>query len=177
NVAGVRAREPGWGYKAVTLVAFVVTLACGLGKLGVRPSTTFPDAAYSGAYLQDGSPLWWQFEYVLTPLISTMFSLLAFFVASAAFRAFRAKGVDSVVLLGTALVVMAGQSVLGGWLTGWLPDDGPLSVLRLEKLREAVLTVPMAGGMRAITIGVALGVVATSLKVLLGIDRSAYGGR
>ncbi|HEX6985060.1 MAG TPA: hypothetical protein VF170_06765, partial [Planctomycetaceae bacterium] len=90
NLAKISARRPGWGYAAVTLVAFLATIAIGLLKVGVPPSAEFPEyGRWANSYKAEGSVFWWLFEYVLTPLNQTMFALLAFFVASAAFRAFR----------------------------------------------------------------------------------------
>src|SRR5690606_12571489 len=117
NLAKISSRRPGWGYSAVTLVAFVVTLGAGLLKVGAPPSAEFPQSAWATSYQSEGGAFWWIFEYVLTPLNQTMFALLAFFVASAAFRAFRAKNVEATVLLVTAFVVMLGRTAAGVWLT------------------------------------------------------------
>jgi hypothetical protein len=190
NLQKISARQAGWGYAAVTLVAFLVTIGVGLGKAGVPPSEQYPDAAWSGNYKAEGSAFWWLFSYMLTPLNQTMYALLAFFVASAAFRAFRAKNAEAVVLLATAFLILLGRTYAGVWLTDGLPDapaaalkgetlseaDRWLSMLRIEYLAESVFGVFTLTGMRAILIGIALGVVATSLKVLLGVDRSYLGG-
>lgn len=190
NLQRISARRPGWGYAAVTLIAFAVTIVIGLGKAGVTPSVAYPAAIWSGDYKEEGSAFWWLFEYVLTPLNQTMFALLAFFVASAAFRAFRAKNMEATVLLATAFLILLGRTYAGVWLTDWLPDAETaalggeqlsysarmLSALRIEHLAEATFGVFTLAGMRAIMIGIALGVVATSLKILLGVDRSYLGG-
>ncbi|QDT37190.1 hypothetical protein [Stratiformator vulcanicus] len=184
NLQKITARKPGWGYSAITIVAFLTTLCVGLLKVGVTPSEAFPAARWGNDFQQEGSALWWLFEFVLTPLNMTMFSLLAFFVASAAFRAFRAKNIEATLLLSTAIIVLLGQTFAAGYLTGWLPEfpvdptETPnfWAYFRLEVLKETIRDVPTAAGMRAITIGIALGVVATSLRVLSGIDRSYLGG-
>ena len=175
NLAKISARRAGWGYSAVTLVAFLVTLGLGLFKVGVPPSEEFPLSTWAAPYQSEGAAFWWLFEYILTPLNQTMFALLAFFVASAAFRAFRAKNVEATILLATAFIVMLGRTAAGVWLTDWLPAEGLLSTLRLEALSDTAMYVFNLAGMRAITIGIALGVVATSLKILLGVDRSYLG--
>jgi hypothetical protein len=58
-------------------------------------------------------------------------------------------------------------------LTGWLPDWA--SGLRLENLSVYIMQVFNTAGNRAIIIGIALGVTATSLRILLGVDRSWMG--
>ena len=176
NLAKISARRPGWGYAAVTLIAFFVTIIAGLFKLGVSPNPEYPAYAWAGSYKAEGSATGWIFEFLITPLGQTMFSLLAFFVASAAFRAFRAKNLEATVLLGTAFIVMLGRTVAGVELTSWLPETGLLANLRLEQLADTIMYVFSLAGMRAINIGIALGVVATSLKILLGVDRSYLGG-
>ena len=190
NLQKVAAQDPGWGYAAVTLLAFFVTVGVGLLKVGVHPSERYAAAVWSGDYKAEGSALWWLFNYALTPLNQTMFALLAFFVASAAFRAFRAKNAEAAVLLATAFLILLGRTYAGVWLTDGLPDDPLalaegrqlsdfqrlLSSLRVEYLAESVFEIVNTSGMRAILIGIALGVVATSLKVLLGVDRSYLGG-
>jgi hypothetical protein len=185
NLQKVSSRRAGWGFALVTVIAFVATLIICMGKIGVMPSDNFPQYAWSGAHDQEGGWMSWIYEYMYRPLQSTMFSLLAFYVASAAFRAFRAKNVEAAVLLGTAFIVLLGRTYAGIFLTGWvdgLVDDETPSVistfvtnLRLDRLTSMIMNVFNLAGLRAITIGIALGIVSTSLKVLLGVDRSYLG--
>jgi len=173
-------RVAGWGYSGLVILSFTVTLVVGMLKVGVNPSPQFPAFAWSGDYQGVGSGFWYFFEYAYTPLTATMFSLLAFYIASASFRAFRAKNLQASLLLGTAFIILLGRTFAGVVLTGWIdPDVWPgfryLTGLRLENLTVFVMNVFTTAGNRAIMIGIALGIVATSLKVMLGIDRSYLG--
>jgi hypothetical protein len=105
------------------------------------------------------------FDYILIPIQSTMFSLLAFFIASAAYRAFRARSLLATLLLIAALIIMLRFNPYLGFVGGYM-----------EKTASWLLNVPNLAAKRAIIIGVGLGMVATSLKVMLGIER-AYLGR
>lgn len=173
NLQKISDRRPGWGYAAVTLVAFLVTLFVGLFKVGVQPTESFPTYAWAAPYNQEGSFLWWLFEYMYKPLQATMFSLLAFFIASAAFRAFRAKNPEAIALLATAFIVLMGRTYVGGLMREFLPER--LEWLSFDAMTNYIMSVFNLAGMRAITIGIALGVASTSLKVLLGVDRSYLG--
>lgn len=128
---------------------------------------------WSGDYREQGTPFWWIYEFLFKPLTATMFALLAFYVASAAFRAFRAKNVEASLLLGTAFIILLGRTFAGVLLTDWMPEQ--LSGLRIENLAVYIMQVFNTAGNRAIMIGIALGIASTSLKVLLGIDRSYLG--
>ncbi|MHC4422507.1 MAG: hypothetical protein ACYS1E_18190 [Planctomycetota bacterium] len=128
---------------------------------------------WSGAFRGQSTPFWWLYEYVFKPLQATTFAMLAFYVASAAFRAFRAKNIEAILLLGTAFVILLGRTFAGVVLTAWLPDW--LSGLKLENLTVYIMQVFNTAGNRAIMIGIALGIASTSLKVLLGVDRSYLG--
>ena len=166
--------QSGWGFSAVTISAFIITLYVGLTKMGVNPSTNYPDYVWSGSYREMGTPFWWLYEYAFKPLTATMFAMLAFYVASAAFRAFRAKNTEAILLLGTAFIILLGRTFAGVFLTSWLPES--LSGLRIENLTVTIMQVFNTAGNRAIMIGIALGIASTSLKVLLGVDRSYLGG-
>lgn len=128
---------------------------------------------WSGDYREQGTPFWWIYEFLFKPLTATMFALLAFYVASAAFRAFRAKNLEASLLLGTAFIILLGRTFAGVMLTSWIPES--LSGLRIENLAVYIMQVFNTAGNRAIMIGIALGIASTSLKVLLGIDRSYLG--
>jgi hypothetical protein len=129
--------------------------------------------AWSGNYSAQGSPFWWLYEYIFQPLLTTTFAVLAFYVASAAYRAFRAKNLEAVLLLGTAFIILLGRTPAGPFLTQWIPDR--FSALKIDSLTVFIMSVFNTAGNRAIMIGIALGIVSTSLKVLLGIDRSYLG--
>ena len=106
-----------------------------------------------------------------SPMQGTMFSLLAFFIASAAFRAFRIRTVEAGLLAIAALIVMLGRVPIGNLVTGWLPEP-----IRLQSVQEWIMNVPQNAAKRAILIGAALGVMATGLRVILGIERSYLSG-
>ena len=180
NLKRISDRGRGWGYSAIVVVSFLLTLAVGLGKAGVNPSPQFPDYGWSGQYRQIGGAFWYLFQYVFTPLTATMFSLLAFYIASASFRAFRAKNVEASLLLGTAFIILLGRTFAGVALTSWIDPQiwsgfECFTGLRLENLTVYIMSVFNTAGNRAIMIGIALGIVATSLKLLLGVDRSYLG--
>ncbi len=130
---------------------------------------------WSGEYRGQGTPYWWLYEYAFKPLQATIFAMLAFYVASAAFRAFRAKNIEAILLLGTAFIILLGRTAAGVYLTSFIPEDSWASGLRIENLTVTIMKVFNTAGNRAIMIGIALGIASTSLKVLLGVDRSYLG--
>lgn len=166
-------QQAGWGFSAVTLGSFLITVVVGLLKYGVVPAPNFPDVTWSGAYNAEGSALWWLFNYIIYPVTATMFSLLAFYVASAAYRAFRAKNAEAALLLGTAFIVLLGRTYAGTMLTAWVPDE--MSALTFPGLTGVIMAVFTTAGQRTIMIGIALGIAAISLRVILGLDRSYLG--
>ncbi|MCH8830044.1 MAG: hypothetical protein IID45_10760, partial [Planctomycetes bacterium] len=141
------------------------------GRLFLAAHTT--KYAWSGAYREQGAAFWWLYEYAFKPLTATMFAMLAFYVASAAFRAFRAKNTEAILLLGTAFIILLARTAAGGYLTDWIPEEA--SGLRMENLTQYIMTIFNTAGNRAIMIGIALGIASTSLKVLLGVERSYLG--
>ena len=173
HLKNISNRKIGWAYSAVTLAAFFITLLVGLGKVGVNPNPQYPDYALAGHYREIGSPFWWLYEYAFKPLTATMFAMLAFYISSAAFRAFRAKNLEAILLLSTAFIILLGRTFAGVYLTAWLPDW--MSGLKIENLTVFIMSVFNTAGNRAIMIGIALGIASTSLKVLLGVDRSYLG--
>ena len=172
NLEKISSRRPGWAYAAITLVSFFLMLAAGLFKIGAVPDPKNPTIHFAGDYETAASPYGWAYEYVFSPLTSTMFALLAFYVASAAFRAFRAKNLESILLLGTAFIILLAQTAAGMFLTGWIPEDSAFAFMRLDWMKVAITEHIQTAGMRAITIGIALGIAATSLRLILGIDKS-----
>lgn len=111
------------------------------------------------------SPFTWMFENVQSPMQATVFALLAFFVASASFRGFRARSLPATVLLVSALLILLSRSQLEGFSSGLLTDVA-------DWLRNN----PSMAARRAILIGIGLGSLTTSLRVLLGIERTWLGG-
>jgi hypothetical protein len=173
NLEKISSKRPGWAYSAITLVSFGAMLLVGLSKWGAVPDAKHPDVHLAGSQESTQAGYGWAYEYVLSPLTATMFALLAFYVASAAFRAFRAKNLEAILLLGTAFIILLVQIAAGAFLTNWIPEDSFFAFLRAESLKAIVTEVFQTAGMRAILIGIALGTAATSLRLILGIDRSA----
>jgi hypothetical protein len=114
------------------------------------------------------------FNGLYGPLQAATFSLLAFYIASAAYRAFRIRSAEAGLMMAAAFIVMLGQVPFGRWLTSWLPAAGPLASFRLEVLGDYVLTWLNTPAQRAIAFGVAVGALAMSLRLWLSLERGTF---
>lgn len=148
TIIRIKRRSPNWQYGYVTLAGLASMLFFGLVP------------GFGG---QTSAAVQWEFDFIVRPTEATMFSLLAFFIASAAYRAFRARSLLATILLASAIVVMVRFMPLGPLSGGavWLSDW--------------ILNVPNLAAKRAILIGVGLGIVSTALKIILGVERSYLG--
>jgi hypothetical protein len=160
HASRIQHRLKNWQYSPVVIAGFLMMMAAGLAW-GV----------------QDGRPFDYMFQTMVVPMGATMFSLLAFFVASAAFRAFRSSNWRATLLLVSAFVVMLGRVPIGDVL--WRLIPGAASGAHpnfVNEVAEWLMQVPNMAGQRAVMIGAGLGVVATSLRMIFGIERSYLGG-
>ncbi|HET7225541.1 MAG TPA: hypothetical protein VFK69_07465 [Candidatus Eisenbacteria bacterium] len=157
NVDAISKRADGWPYKLMLVAALLTMLIVGLVE--------------GEGFQNEGTRFTWMYNNIYSPMAATMFALLAFFIASAAFRAFRIRTVDAALLAVAALIVMIGRVPIGTALTRFLPEHH-----RLPDLAEWIMNVPQNAAKRAILIGAALGVMATGLRVILGIERSYLSG-
>jgi len=151
HIQKVQHRRRDWLYSIVALVGLVLSLVTGFMR--------GPES------ISEGQPFMTLYNYIQIPMQATMFSLLAFYIASAAFRTFRARTVEATLLLIAAVVVMLGRVPLESIVGQWLPD-----------LAEWVLDYPNMAAKRGIMIGIGLGAISTALKIILGIERSWLGG-
>ena len=115
----------------------------------------------------------WLFDNVQVPMEATMFSLLAFFIASASYRAFRARTLEATLLLVAALVVMIGNAPIGDLLWNEL---SPVGENIPSTARQWILDNPNLSSRRGIILGVSLGVISQSIRIIFGIERSYLGG-
>ena len=114
------------------------------------------------------------FEAILRPVGVAVFSMITFYMISAAYRSFRVRSVDAALLMVAACIVMIGQMPIGTWLGSFLPDS--LGFLRLPWLSEKLLTVINACAYRGVLIGLAIGGFSIALRIWLGLDNSVYAG-
>lgn len=148
----IQRRHQGWRTSLVSVAAFLVMATAGV----LEP------------FLREGGRALifnWLFDTVFTPLQATMFSLLAFMIASAAFRAFRVRNLEAAILMVAALIVMLGRVPLGQYV---LPGSGALT--------EWIMNVPNLAAQRGILIGAALGGASMAIRIILGIERPYMGG-
>jgi hypothetical protein len=124
---------------------------------------------FSGTATNPDSLYQWIFDNVYTPLSATMFSTLAFFIASAAFRAFRARSLEATALLVAGCIVMIGRVSVGEQIPlgfGW----------HLNNLSDWIFNNLNTAGQTGILLGIILSRIAISLRVIFGIERTYMGG-
>jgi len=159
NYVAVKRRGDGWLYKLATLISvFAMALPA---ILPVRWSPLFGTGT--------GSIYDWLFYYLDAPMMATMFAMLAFYIASAAFRAFRARNAEATLLLVTATLVMLWRIPMGEAFLRSIHESIP-GYINSFIMGGANLAVQ-----RGIIIGAALGAAAMSLRIMLGIERTYMG--
>lgn len=140
-------RRTNWPYSIVLLVGLVGYTALGLALRSTAPSYQFV------------------FNNLYSPLGAAVFSFNAFFMTSAAYRAFRIRTAHATVLLIAAVLIMLGNVGVGAVISRHIPA-----------IAGWISKFPTTAGFRGVTIGAALGAIGLSLRIILGIERSQFGG-
>ncbi|MGE5580700.1 MAG: hypothetical protein ACM3WU_11780 [Bacillota bacterium] len=148
----IRKKRQNWPFSVYLLALMLFQIVVGLSTSHTNPTYT------------------WLYRAAQVPLDATMFSLLAFYIASAAYRAFRVRNVDAAVMLAVAFIVMLGNVSIGQAIWGSKALFGGF-----EGIKNWILRVPNAAGNRALTLGIFLGLMATQSRILLGIERRHFG--
>jgi len=146
HLTRISRKESGWIFNFVTVASLIFMASIGFvfGR-------------------DDRSPFMWFFNFMMAPMQASVFSLLAFFVASAAYRGFQAKNIDAILLLLSTVFIMFGIASLGSTI--------PL----FSDIANWILLNPSMTARRGIFIGVGLGTIAVSLRVILGVERTYLG--
>ncbi|PIU19181.1 MAG: hypothetical protein COT18_08845 [Elusimicrobia bacterium CG08_land_8_20_14_0_20_59_10] len=156
----IKRKADGWGYSLFVYIGFLAMVV--------------PAMMTDGRQMVDGqvTSLGWSFRYIYNALSSTMFAVLAFYIVSTAYRSFRIKSRQAFVLFVAAFVLILGKVPLGQmiWdsLLGWT-GQGVADII------EWIMQVPAVAGKRGIMIGIAIGAIVTSLKIIFGIEKQYMG--
>jgi hypothetical protein len=204
-------KQAGWHYSIAAITGVLFSVFAGFVYKG-------NDSVQWGAHvIEKGTLFKWIFDFVFTPLSATMFALLAFFVASASYRAFRIRNFEATLLLISGMIIMIGRVPLGSSISSWFvlyllifilsivinslfknkyytllsfssglilvtllgaymgwPHKSP-SIFYLPTLQEWIYKYPNVAGARSISIGIGLGIFATSIRYILGLEKSYIG--
>lgn len=147
HLNNIRRRRETWPYSVVLLVGMYAYMILGLIQTVEGPQAD------------------WVFDNVLDPVDSTMYSLLAFYITSAAFRAFRVRSREAAVLLLAAAITALGQAPVGDTLVdGW------------GRVADWINKTFTTGAYRGIGLAASIGGFATAMRILLGLERAHIGG-
>ena len=201
-------KKENWQYSIFTLLGFIIMIFFGFIFNGSESPM--------GPHLKDeNSAFYWMYNYFYLPLGSTMFALLAFFVASASYRAFRIRNFEATLLLISGVLLMLGRVPIGSLIPWWVviiiyisilfsiiahmfknkkvffisylltnslsifiiyfTNMSKFSFLSIPSIQEWIMSVPATAGARAIMIGIALGIIAQSFRIITGRERSILG--
>ncbi|MGB4238305.1 MAG: hypothetical protein WBJ87_01650 [Candidatus Hydrothermia bacterium] len=204
NFGKLKRKEKDAPYALVLILSFFITLAWGIVEIVRTPEhNPFGPTSTFSLYF---------YNSIFIPLQATMFAILSFFIASAAYRAFRAKEINSALLLVSAVLVMLGRIPLGQSAAPYVitviflifavyffaESAGvtepkikiayilvalifvaliyPLGFVyfrqHIPEFADWIMNVPQMAGKRGIMIGIALGGIAMSIRIILGIERT-----
>jgi uncharacterized membrane protein len=105
------------------------------------------------------------FDRMMAPLGAAFYSMLAYYLFSAAYRTFRARSGEASALLLAGVIVMLGRAPVGEVIWKQFPV-----------LADWIVKWPNLAGSRGVLIGAAVGTVGTGIRIILGIDRGYLGG-
>ena len=151
----IKRKRATWRYSVILLLCLYSMLVV---SVIASPFALDPNAVVIPAsVIQFSTPIY-EFLYykILVNINSSIFSLLAFFITSAAYRAFKARSLESTILLVAGLLVILGQAPISDLI--W-PGFGVI--------RDWILAFPNVAGQRGILIGAALGIVVFSVRRLI----------
>jgi hypothetical protein len=159
----VMKKRPGWLNSLAFFIAMIVMALAG-----------FLQDYASNSHIKSicGTSYFILFDGALKALSATMFSLVAFYIVSAAYRAFRVKSTEAGLMMAAAFIIMLAIVPFGVGITNGL--HGNWSFLRLENIGHWILNYPNAAAQRGIMFGIGVGGLAMAIRLWLSLERGSY---
>ena len=111
----------------------------------------------------------WLFKYIQVPIETSLIAILLVVLVYAGARILHKEiTLFKFVFIGTSMIVLLGSNP-------WLGACGIPGLYGLDGLKELIVRLLAVAGARGLLIGVALGILATGLRIIIGADRP-YGG-
>lgn len=142
----INVRRKGWPYHIYLMLLMLLTLFFGL--------------AFGEHYVGYR----WLLRAVVTPLSSVIYGILAFYMASAGARAFRARSLNAALLLIAGFIVLLYQAPLTGAV---FPPIAPAAIYINETFNMAVS--------RMFAMSVCVGAIVLGVRMLTGRELSFLG--
>lgn len=171
-------------FSAVLLVTFALMLVVStfdfIAKENDKDNRLVEMANWGG--LQYARDLLFDGMYMV--MEAAMFSMISFFILSAAYRAFRLRSVEATILLTAALIMIL--SLMGAvsapssdLVEGWANNSGAMKPI-VDSFSPAVVkswleNIIQGPGIRAIDFGLGLGALGMGLRVWLNLERGVGG--
>jgi len=168
-------QQKDWGFSAVLLVSMLAMVIFGYGDFIMRLDPANSKMAGSGyvgwTFWQFGKDL--LFNGLLQNMDAAMFSIVAFYILSAAYRAFRARSIEATILLVTALIVMLSLMGLIEFYWGSSVDGLHLSNnFKLTNIAAWLGKNIQTPALRGIDFGVGIGLMAMGLRIWLSLEKT-----
>lgn len=143
----IAARAKDWGYSIVLIIALLGTFIVGIlpGIIGNDPLLT----TITGDL----------FRYVYQPLTGAILALLTFFALRAAWRALRVRPGEASIILGVAVIMLLASGPWAALIPG------------LDETLTWIRAYPVLGVARGLLLGVGIGAMVASARLLLGLDQ------
>lgn len=161
HLRSIARQRTGWGF-SVVLIAAIFALAVPSLLNEYHPNRY--NAAVKALFYNGG----------LNSLDAAMFSIIAFYIVSAAYRAFRIRSTEATILLASAFIVMLGQVAIGQAITSAIPNQGFAANFRVENIANWILTKVNSPAVLAVDFGLGIGSLALSLRLWLSLERGSY---
>jgi hypothetical protein len=177
-------KQKDWAFSIVLLISMVTMTFIGYadwisrqGEAGIR----LEDRANWGP-LNFAKDL--MFDGILQNMDAAMFSIIAFYILSAAYRAFRVRSVEATILLATALIVIlslmgAVEFLWNGVIDGITGKnaDSFMNNLKLTEISKWLRDTVQGAAIRGIDFGVGIGALAMGLRIWLSLEKGGAGGK
>lgn len=118
------------------------------------------------------------FDGLIQQMDAAMFSIIAFFILSAAYRAFRIRSIEATVMMASAVILM--MSLMGALDFLWTTtitnlahgnEASFLNNFRLDIVAGWIKSYLQIPAIRALDFGVGLGALAMGLRIWLGLEK------
>jgi len=166
---------PGWQNSVAFFAGLISMTVVGLWRWKLLLGVTTLEGEQAVASSTIGCLHRFLFDGLYANLGGTVFALLAFYIVSASYRAFRLRSAEATIMMITAFIVMLGNVPVGtAYLTGWIPEGRWYSFLKVEHLSDWIMNVPNMAAQRALIFGIMMGVIAVSLRIWLSLERGRF---